>query len=192
MSVYERVGAAIVRALAADNIDNSAKQSWHKLVTSAPAGGFSDMLSARDRFDFDCCLHALLHRELSSGCWDVLVAKFSSHDHNRIQAIGRLHPRITSPAPKLFVMKAVATWAVPKMKGLQQTKEGKEVKRSTKVLMFRDEMYDMNTWDLDARPDSTRSRWRRDVHKQLERLLAEAQVQVTEILEREGLLSEVA
>ncbi len=192
MSVYERVGAAIVRALAADNIDNSAKQSWQKLVTSAPAGGFSDMLSARDRFDFDCCLHALLHRELSSGCWDVLVAKFSSHDQNRLAAIGRLFSRVPSPAPRLFVMKACATWAVPKMKGLQEGKDGKPVKRSTKVLMFSDAMYDMNTWDMEARPESTRRRWRRDIHKNLDRLIAEAQVHVTEILEREGLLSEVA
>ncbi|HCF4794882.1 TPA: hypothetical protein NIF90_006334 [Pseudomonas aeruginosa] len=46
----------------------------------------------------------------------------------------------------------------------------------------------MNQWDTEARPDSTRNRWRRDIRKQLEQLEEEALVHVTEILDREKLL----
>ncbi|MGU5164578.1 hypothetical protein RF545_32410, partial [Pseudomonas aeruginosa] len=72
-------------------------------------------------------------------------------------------------------------WAIPKMKG-------KEGKRSTDVLILSDEYYDINQWDTEARPDSTRNRWRRDIRKQLDQLEEKALVHVTEILDREKLL----
>lgn len=181
-AVYQSVQAAIVRALAADAIDNSAKQSWQKMVDGLPPGSMrGSLLSAQDQFDFDCILHAWLHRELTLAEWNVLVARYSTNDKRRIECIGKAVPRIVSPAPRLFVFKAVTVWAVPKMKG-------KEGKRSTKMLILPAEFYDMNTWDLDGRPDSTRSRWRRDIFKQLEQLEEAAVVRVTEILEREELL----
>lgn len=180
--VYRDVLPAIIRALAADAIDNTAKQSWQKLIDRKVDGGFRALLSARDRFEFDCMLHALLHRELSSAEWDVLYARYSTHNGRRVQAISKLVPRISTPAPHLFLTKAVTTWCVPKMKG-------KDGKRSTEVLMLSAEWYDINTWDTEARPDSTRSRWRRDIWKALDTLEEQAVVHVTEILEREKLLS---
>lgn len=180
-ALYRDVLPAIVRVLAADVIDNTAKQSWQKLIDRKVDGGFRALLSAQDRFEFDCMLHALLHRELSMAEWDVLYARYSTHNARRIQAIGRLVPRICSPAPHLFLTKAVTTWCVPRMKG-------KDGKRSTEVLMLSAEWYDINTWDSDARPDSTRSRWRRDIWKALDALEERAVVNVTEILERERLL----
>ncbi|MWK58727.1 hypothetical protein GO594_22320 [Pseudomonas otitidis] len=181
MTVYRDVMPAIVRVLAADAIDNTAKQSWQKLIDREQQGGLQSLLSAQDRFDFDCILHAWLHRELTPAEWDVLVARFSTHDARRVGAIGRLAPRVTSPAPQLFVYKAVTAWAIPKMKG-------KEGKRSTEMLILPVEFYDLNTWDTEGRPESTRSRWRREICKQLEALQEQAVVHVTEILEREQLL----
>lgn len=181
-AIYHNVMAAIVRVLAADNIDNSTKQSWQKLIDSGPrTGGYRALLSARDQLDYDCCLHALLHRELAPRHWDVLVGKFSTSKGNRVGAIARAIPRITSPAPPLFVYKATTVWFIPKMKG-------KQGKRSTDVAVLPDEFYDVNTWDTEARPDSTRGRWRRDIHHSLEELLDGAVVHVTEILEREQLI----
>ena len=55
-----------------------------------------------------------------------------------------------------------------------------------------DEFYDINTWDTDARPESTRSRWRLGIHKSLESIQEAAVVHVTEILEREKLIDDVA
>lgn len=180
-ALYRDVLPAIVRVLAAEVIDNTAKQSWQKLIERKVDGGFRALLSAQDQFEFDCMLHALLHRELSQPEWDVLYARYSTHNGRRIQAISRLVPRISSPAPHLFLTKAVTTWAIPKMKG-------KDGKRSTVVLLLSDEWYDVNTWDTEARPDSTRSRWRRDIRKSLDALEERAVVNVTEILERERLV----
>lgn len=181
-AVYRTVMSAIVRVLAADNIDNSAKQSWQKLIDSGPrTGGFRALLSARDQFDYDCCLHALLHRELSSAHWDILVGRYSTSKGNRVGAISRTIPRITSPAPALFIYKATTVWFIPKMKGAQG-------KRSTDVAILPAEFYDINTWDTEARPDSTRGRWRLGIHKRLDAMEEEAMVIVTEILDREQLL----
>lgn len=182
MTVYRDVMPAIVRVLAADNIDNSAKQSWQKLIDSgARTGGFRALLSARDQFDYDCCLHALLHRELSAAHWDLLVGKFSTSKGNRVGAISRTIPRISSPAPQLFIYKATTVWFIPKMKG-------KQGKRSTDVAILPDEFYDMNTWDNEARPASTRGRWRLGIHKCLEAMQEGAVIHVTEILQREQLI----
>ena len=181
-AVYQGVMSAVVRVLAADNIDNSTKQSWQKLIESGPReAGFRALLSARDQFDYDCCLYALLHRELSAAHWDVLVGKFSTHKANRVGAIARTIPRISSPAPALFVYKATTVWFIPKMKG-------KQGKRSTDVAILPDEFYDVNTWDTEARPDSTRGRWRLGIHKRLEAMQEGAVIHVTEVLEREQLI----
>ncbi len=61
--------------------------------------------------------------------------------------IARTIPRISCSAPALFIYKATTVWFIPKMKGRQG-------KRSTDVAVLPDEFYDMNTWDVDARPDS--------------------------------------
>lgn len=184
-AVYQSVMAAIVRVLAADSTSNATRQSWQKLIDSgASSGGFRALLSARDQFDYDCCLHALLHRELSAAHWDILVGKYSTAKGNRVGAISRTIPRISSPAPALFVYKATTVWFIPKMKG-------KQGKRSTDVAVLPDEFYDINTWDTEARPDSTRGRWRLGIHKCLAAMEEAAVVHVTEILDREQLLDEV-
>ncbi|MBP5054336.1 hypothetical protein [Pseudomonas chlororaphis] len=181
-AVYQGVMSAIVRVLAADSMSNATRQSWQKLIDSGPrTGGFRALLSARDQFDYDCILHALLHRELCPAHWDVLVGRFSTHKANRVGAIARTIPRLSSPAPALFIYKAATVWFIPKMKG-------KQGKRSTDVAILPDEFYDMNTWDTEARPDSTRSRWRRGIHQCLEALEEGAVVHVTEILEEEQLI----
>ncbi|PYD92654.1 hypothetical protein DNF23_10975 [Pseudomonas syringae pv. pisi] len=185
-TVYQSVMSAIVRVLATDNIDNSAKQSWQKLIDSGGrTGGSRALLSARDQFDYDCCLHALLHRELSKAHWDLLVGKFSTSKGNRVGAISRTVYRISSPAPALFVYKATTVWFIPKMKGVQG-------KRSSDVAILPAEFYDMNTWDIEARPPSTRGRWRLGIHKCLESMQEGAVVHVTEILDREQLLCDGA
>lgn len=112
------------------------------------------VISARDKFDYDCCLYALLHRELAPAQWDVLVAKYSTYKANKVGAIGRLVSRTTSPAPQLFIYKALA-WAIPKLRGVQDRK------RSTDMIVLPAEFYDMNTWDLEASPERTRRDWRR-------------------------------
>lgn len=186
MGMYKDVMGTLVRVLAADNIDNSTKQSWQKLIDAElRSGGQGAGISVRDKFDYDCCLYALLHRELVPAQWDVLVAKYSTHKANKVRAISRLVARIASPAPQLFIYKALTAWAIPKLRGVQSGK------RSTDMIVLPAEFYDINTWDTEARPDSTRGRWRLGIHKCLAVIEEAAVIHVTEILDREQLFDEV-
>ena len=187
MGLYKDVMGTLVRVLAADNIDNSTKQSWQKLIDAElRSGGQGAGISVRDKFDYDCCLYALLHRELAPAHWDVLVAKYSTHKANKVGAIGRLLPRIPSPAPQLFIYKAVTAWAIPKLKGVQSCK------RSTDMIVLPAEFYDMNTWDLEASPERTRRDWRAGIGKRLEALEEGAVIHATEIFDVEEIFIDAA
>lgn len=196
MGIYKDVMGTLVRVLAADNIDNSTKQSWQKLIDADHhARGTGSTISVRDKFDYDCCLHALLHRNLASAQWDVLVAKYSTHKANKVASIGRLICRIDSPAPQLFIYKAVTAWAIPKLKGVQvaqQSARDAYLKRSTDMIVLPAEFYDMNTWDLDGKPESTRRRWKTGVSRCLERLEEDAVIHATEIFDMEEIFVDVA
>ncbi|MGP5464947.1 hypothetical protein SAMN04490192_1942 [Pseudomonas lundensis] len=187
MGIYKDVMGTLVRVLAADNIDNSTKQSWQKLIDAElRSGGQGAGISVRDKFDYDCCLYALLHRELAPAQWDVLVAKYSTHKANKVGAIGRLVTRIISPAPQLFTYKAVTAWAIPKLRGVQDRK------RSTDMIVLPAEFYDMNTWDLAGKPESTRRRWKTGIAKRLETLEEAAVIEATEIFDLEQIFIDAA
>lgn len=187
MGLYKDVMGTLVRVLAADNIDNSTKQSWQKLIDAElRSGGQGAGISVRDKFDYDCCLYALLHRELAPAQWDVLVAKYSTHKANKVGAIGRLVTRIISPAPQLFTYKAVTAWAIPKLRGVQDRK------RSTDMIVLPAEFYDMNTWDLAGKPESTRRRWKTGIAKRLETLEEAAVIEATEIFDLEQIFIDAA
>ncbi|MFK9079620.1 hypothetical protein [Pseudomonas neuropathica] len=187
MAIYKDVMGTLVRVLAADNIDNSTKQSWQKLIDAdLRQGGTGSTLSPRDKFDYDCCLYALLHRQLEPAQWDVLVAKYSTHKANKVAAIGRLVARTTSPAPQLFIYKALTAWAIPKLKGLQIGK------RSTDMIVLPAEFYDMNGWDTEGKPESTRRRWKTGIAKRLESLEEAAVIHATEIFDREQIFIDAA
>ena len=187
MGIYKDVMGTLVRVLAADNIDNSTKQSWQKLIDAElRSGGQGAGISVRDKFDYDCCLYALLHRELAPAQWDVLVAKYSTHKANKVGAIGRLVTRMISPAPQLFTYKAVTAWAIPKLRGVQDRK------RSTDMIVLPVEFYDMNTWDLAGKPESTRRRWKTGIAKRLETLEEAAVIEATEIFDLEQIFIDAA
>lgn len=187
MAMYNDVMSTLVRVLAADNIDNSTKQSWQKLIDAdLRQGGTGSTLSVRDKFDYDCCLYALLHRQLDAAQWDVLVAKYSTHKANKVGAIGRLVARMVSPAPQLFIYKSLTAWAIPKLKGVQVGK------RSTDMIVLPAEFYDMNSWDVEGKPESTRRRWKTGIAKRLESLEEAAVIHATEIFDREQIFIDVA
>lgn len=118
MSYYRDTLSAVVRCLSAETIDNTSKQAWQKLYDAGyPEARSGNGLSAEEQRDMDCLLHARLHRQLSALDWAVLVAKYSTHKVRKIEAIGFLIPRVESPAPHLFVSKAVTAWAIPKLPG---------------------------------------------------------------------------
>lgn len=186
--IYTSVLAAVVSALAAETIDNTSKQAWQKLYRPGYQDGLDlATLAGRGvelaRNDVDCWVFARLHSQLKPRHWDALVARYSTHKARKIQSIGRLCPLIASHAPQLFIQKAVTAWAIPPLKGA-------EGKRSTDMIVLKDIFYDMNTWDLDGRPESTRRRWRGDIRKKLDEMEEEAVIAAGEILNAEGLIFE--
>ncbi|ERO65234.1 hypothetical protein [Pseudomonas piscis] len=73
-----------------------------------------------------------------------------------------------------------------------QAKAKKDESRSADMIVLKDSFYDMNTWDNDGTPESTRRRWRQDIGKAADVLVDEALAHAADILEAEGLLIERA
>lgn len=152
--------------------------------------------------------------------WDALVAKYSTNKARKVQAITLVRPLIASPAPTLFIYKAVASWAIPKLKGARRkapqsvsveipldalpwrreatvnaaVAAGHAAKKRIEaleedVIILPDSFYDMNTWDLDATPESTRRRWRQGINEKLDDMINDALEKARTILEIEDLIS---
>ncbi|RMH96413.1 hypothetical protein [Stutzerimonas nitrititolerans] len=190
--IYTSTLAAVVSALAAEAIDNTSKQAWQKLYRPGYADGGSLESLMRSsgekgitRMDADCWVYARLHSQLIPRHWNALMAKYSTHKGKKVQAIAALVPLIASPAPGLFVQKAVTAWAIPPMKGV-------EGKRSTDMIVLPAQFYDMNGWDLEANHERTRRRWRKGVSDVLEEMVGEALREAERILDAEGVLLNMA
>ncbi len=188
---YTSVLSAVVSALAADGIDNTAKQAWQKLYAAGSAEPGSLALLIRSsraelpRGFVDALLQARLRHKLKQRFWNALVARYSTDRAKKVQAIGALVPVIASHAPRLFVYKAVTAWAIPPLKGVQG-------KRSTDMIILPPEFYDVNTWDPGANNERTRRRWRKGIHDTLDELTKYALLEVEQILLAEGLLFDEA
>ncbi|MGE8466412.1 MAG: hypothetical protein ACN6QE_09805 [Pseudomonas putida] len=222
--VYSSVSGAVVAALAAGEKGSAKAQAWQKLYKSAEEeGGCLASLGGRsggiDRTQIDYWLSARLHHMLKSRHWDALMAKYSTNKAKKVKAITLVRPLIASPAPALFIYKAVTAWAIPKLKGARrkvprsvsievpldapvwrrdamvnaavaaaQAEKRRIEDRQQEVIVLPDTFYDMNTWDLEAAPESTRRRWRLDINEKLDGMIEDALAEVRVILEVEGLL----
>ncbi|MDN7144078.1 hypothetical protein KC131_25875 [Pseudomonas sp. JQ170] len=56
------------------------------------------------------------------------------------------------------------------------------------LIILPDSFYDMNTWDVDAAPESTRYRWKDGIKEKLNGMVSDALAEVRRILEAEDLL----
>lgn len=222
--VYSSVSGAVVAALAAGEKGSAKAQAWQKLYKSAEEeGGCLASLGGQsggiDRTQVDYWLSARLHHMLKGRHWDALVAKYSTNKAKKVQAITLIRPLIASPAPTLFIYKAVTAWAIPKLKGARRkapksvsvdisldasawrreatvnaaVAAGQAAKKRIEaleedVIILPDSFYDMNTWDINATPESTRRRWRLDINEKLDGMIDDALAEVRVILEAEGLL----
>lgn len=123
--IYSSVSGAVVAALAAGEKGSAKAQAWQKLYKSAEEeGGCLASLGGRsggiDRTQIDYWLSARMHHMLKGRHWDALVAKYSTNKAKKVQAITLIRPLIASPAPTLFIYKAVTAWAIPKLKGARR------------------------------------------------------------------------
>ncbi|MCY1307821.1 hypothetical protein D9M70_577810 [compost metagenome] len=81
--------------------------------------------------------------------------------------------------------KAVTAWAIPPLRGV-------EGKRSSDMIVLPKAFYDMNGWDVEGRPESTRREWRRNIYRTLDEMVGEAVAEAEAILQREGVLMDIA
>lgn len=193
--IYTGVLAAVVSALAAECIDNTAKQAWQRLIDGAMKSGRRPSVSPTDRMEADCWVHARLHSQLPPRLWNVLVARFSTHRARRLNAIAALFPVVSSPASALFRQKAITAWAIPQLRGVKADagRQGQlEVKRSTDVIVLPARFYDMGAWDNEGTPERTRRRWRANIARDLEQMVDQALALAEEILQAEGVLLDEA
>lgn len=73
-----------------------------------------------------------------------------------------------------------------------QARRQQYVKRSTDMIVLPAEFYDMNTWDMEGKPESTRRRWKTGIAKRLESLEEAAVIHATEIFDREEIFIDAA
>lgn len=123
--VYSSVSSAVVAALAAGEKGAAKAQAWQKLYKSVEEeGGCLASLGGRsggiDRTQVDYWLSARLHHMLKERHWNALLAKYSTNKAKKVQAITLIRALIASPAPTLFIYKAVTAWAIPKLKGARR------------------------------------------------------------------------
>ncbi|NWL07833.1 hypothetical protein [Pseudomonas hunanensis] len=123
--IYNSVSGAVVAALAAGEKGAAKGQAWQKLYKSAEEeGGCLASLGGHsgsfDRAQVDYWLAARLHHLLIPRHWNALNAKYATSKAKRLQGITTIAPMIASPAPQLFIYKAVTTWAIPKPKGARR------------------------------------------------------------------------
>lgn len=174
---YRNVVSAVVRALASEVINSAGGCDFEPKVQKARIPG--EISGKEAAFLTDCWVHGRLHKALPVGLWLALVAKYSTHLDRKHDAMMALAGSVKSPAPARFIQCAVATWAFPKLPGV-------EGKRSTSVLPSA--WYELDRWDEDGRPQKTLERWRRDIRRDLERQVDQALVEAHEILAHEGLI----
>jgi hypothetical protein len=187
MSIYVSTLSAVVSALASDCIDNTSKQAWQKLYRPGYQDGFDLATLARSRagdltrMDVDCWVYARLHSQLKPRHWNALVAKYSTHKGKKVQAISALCPIIASPAPRLFITKAVTAWAIPPLKGVTG-------KRSSDMIVLGSEFYDVSNWDSQGLNRTTYWRWKSNIEAVLNDMISGAMGETEEILRAEGVL----
>lgn len=177
-AIYRNVVSAVVRALAAETMKSAGGCDFEPRVQCAKLKG--EIVGKEASFLVDCMVFSRLHKGLTPSHWRALVAKYSTHMDRKHAAIIEFTRLLTSPAPERFRHCAIATWAMPKLPGV-------DGKRSTNVLPAG--WYEMDNWSDEPHPIKTQERWRRDIRKRLERVVDEALVEAQRILDAEGLLT---
>ncbi|NWA43821.1 hypothetical protein HX871_07000 [Pseudomonas reactans] len=174
---YRNVVSAVVRALAAETISSAGGCDFEPKVQCAKQKG--EIVGKEAMFLQDCWVFGRLHKTLTPAHWRVLVAKYSTHQERKHDAIAELTRSVRSPAPERFLHCAVVTWALPKLPRV-------DGKRSTNVLPAG--WYEMDNWSDEPHPIKTQERWRRDIRKLLEREVDEALISAQAVLDAEGLI----
>lgn len=180
---YRNLIAAVVRTLAADNMNDVRNQVWQTMIDPIELRSGHGVLRDERRI-LDCWMYARLHSALEHEHWQALVARYSTYLEYKLEALAFLLARTESPAPERFRERCVATWAFPRLPGARHGK------RSASVLP--DAWYDMSNWDDNTRSPRTHQRWASGIREQLERCVDRALIRAQEVFDAEGVLNDHA
>lgn len=130
--IYRSVIAAVVRALAAETMSGTGGQDFEPKVQAAKQKGA--IVGKEEAFLTDCWVFGRLHKGLSAEHWRALVAKYSTHEGRKHEAILELYKFTRSPAPTKFRELAVLTWAIPKVSGKHESATIEVVSREAEAI----------------------------------------------------------
>lgn len=186
--IYRDAGHAIARIMSIETIDGTKKADWQRQYESGwpeePQAANPCPLSSEERLTQDAMTRAMIHRNLDPVLWNVLVAKYSINQHEVVQAVLYLVPRVVCPAHHLFKTKMVTAWAIPKKPGAAGLKTSRQG--------LPDAFYLINTWDTDGTPEGTLYRWKSAGMKWVNDKLSCAHSAVTALLQASDLVEDKA
>ena len=116
--IYRDVISAVIRALASETINSAGGCDYTPKVQSSKLKG--EIVGKDAAFLTDCWVFGRLHSCLDQKHWLALNARYSTHMASKVGAIGRIVAHVTSPAPRLFLTKAVTAWAYPQLGGAER------------------------------------------------------------------------
>lgn len=183
MTVYRDAAHCIARVMSIETNDGTAKSGWQMRYQSGfpEEPGMGSGLSAEERLTQDAMTRGMLHRELTKAQWFALVARRSINNAEVIEAIDWLSRNAVTPAHRLFRLKAVTAWVMPKRN------DGAASTRS-----LPDTFYVLHSWDSDGKPEGTLRRWKCVTDKWLNNQQADAYESVERLLCKYGLRIGVA
>jgi len=220
---YQNVVSAVVRALAAETINSAGGCEFEPKVQATKQKG--EIVGKEAAFLVDCWVFGRLHKALSAEHWRALVAKYSTHEDRKHNAILELMKTIKSPAPQRFRECAILTWAIPQVGGKHESDAIEMVSREAEAIAKNKALvdsfnekglsgmsdavdrkqtlkrsaavlpaawYNIDNWDNDGKPESTRYRWRSSIRKALDNQVNEALTAAQELLDAEGLIESCA
>lgn len=116
--IYRDVISAVIRALASETINSAGGCDYTPKVQASKLKG--EIVGKDAAFLTDCWVFGRLHSCLEQTHWLALNARYSTHMASKVGAIGRIVAHVTSPAPRLFLTKAVTAWAYPQLGGAER------------------------------------------------------------------------
>lgn len=116
--IYRDVISAVIRALASETINSAGGCDYTPKVQANKLKG--EIVGKEAAFLTDCWVFGRLHSCLDQKHWLALSARYSTHMASKVGAIGRIVAHVTSPAPRLFLTKAVTAWAYPQLGGAER------------------------------------------------------------------------
>ncbi|MEX2901328.1 hypothetical protein AB3967_08360 [Pseudomonas rhodesiae] len=121
--IYRDVISAVIRALASETINSAGGCDYTPKVQANKLKG--EIVGKEAAFLTDCWVFGRLHSCLAPKHWMALNACYSTHMASKVGAIGRIVSHVSSPAPRLFLTKAVTAWAYPQLGGAERAPAGK-------------------------------------------------------------------